>query len=55
MSVVLAAGNRTWSAQSSMVLVPVERDGSEPRNCAAGTCTQNALHGVTKSGFDTAK
>lgn len=51
MSVRLTAGHRRFNARASMILVPVERNSSEPRNCAAGTCTQNSLHGVTKSAF----
>jgi hypothetical protein len=51
MNVTLVAGQRTWAAQATMTLVPVERNANEPRNCAGATCTQNSLHGISKTGF----
>jgi hypothetical protein len=53
-NVTLHAGDAVLTAQSSMTLVPVARDISEPRACSAGICTENAIHGVSKSAFATA-
>ncbi|MCU1227237.1 MAG: hypothetical protein JWO97_121 [Acidobacteria bacterium] len=54
MSVTLRARDAVLTAQSSMTLVPVERNVNEPRACNAGVCTQNQIHGVSKSAFDVA-